>query len=91
MFFFLFVAVAWATLFIPGPKWLSFIVGCVVIWIALIFVIFGWAGVVWDSHMQPGATHAKWGLIAGILMLLSRATYVIKAVIAILISPPGPP
>ncbi len=86
----LWVVVAWATLFISMPKWLSIVLNCVFIGAGLVLVIFGWAGVTWNSHMQPGATAAKWGLVAGVLLLLSRAKYVIWLVMKIFTATPEP-
>jgi hypothetical protein len=90
LFFILLVVVAWGTLFIPMPKWLSIVFNCAFVGIGLVFVIFGWAGVTWDSHMQPGAVQAKWGLVTGVLLLLSRGKSVIWLVMKIFTATPMP-
>lgn len=91
LFFMLLVALAWGTLFIPMPKWLAGVLSVLFVAVGCVIVVMGWAGATWDSHMQPGATHAKWGLAAGVLVLLSRAKAVVWLIAQILTAPPSPP
>jgi hypothetical protein len=66
------VLVAWGTLFIPMPRWLSWIVTFLICGIGILLVLGGGFSYWWDSNMQPSITSGKWEFIAGIAMLLSR-------------------
>ena len=77
----LLIAFAWGSLLLPLPKWLSFILGFAVLFVGTIFVLFGIAGVYWDSHMRPGINTAAWGLVSGVLIVLSRAAWLVKGLL----------
>ena len=86
--YFLLILAAIGTLFIPMPRWLSFLLSFAFIGIGIIFVLFGWGGTYWDSHMRPSTeSAAKPMLITGVILLVSRAVAIIKTIFAIATDP----
>ncbi|MGB4860372.1 MAG: hypothetical protein WBP11_13740 [Dokdonella sp.] len=77
----LLIAVAWGSLLLPLPRWLFFILSFIVLFVGTMFVLFGALFVYWDSHMQPENNLAMYGLVTGILIVLSRATWLVKGLL----------
>lgn len=88
---FLLVAVAFATLFIPMPRWLSALLSFLFVGLGLLMVLFGWMGSYWDDHMRPNADSAATPILrTGLLLLLSQAMAAVRWVLEVLMSPPAP-
>lgn len=90
MIYFLLVVLAWGTLFLSMPRWLSIVASLGFASIGAVLLLFGMAGSYWDSHMSPNSkSQATSTLVTGILLLLSRAVLLIKAMLLGLASPPS--
>ncbi|MEO7916544.1 MAG: hypothetical protein ABIR16_02780 [Dokdonella sp.] len=62
-----------ATVFIPMPRWLAFVISFGLLFVAAIFVLFGAFFVYWDNHMQPDKNDSLPMLLVGIAMIASQA------------------
>ena len=83
----LIVVAAYATLFVSMPRWLSILLSVGFLGIGLLFVLFGAIGSLWDRQMTPGSDHGGTQvLVAGVLLLLSRARLVFRVVMEALTS-----
>ena len=90
MIYFLLVVLAWGTLFLPMPRWLSIIASLAFLSVGVVLLLFGMAGSYWDSHMSPNnPSQATSTLVTGVLLLLSRAVLLIKVMLLGLASPPS--
>lgn len=90
MIYFLLVVLAWGTLFLPMPRWLSIVASLAFLSLGAVLLLFGMAGSYWDSHMSPNSkSQATSTLVTGVLLLLSRAVLLIKVMLLGLASPPS--
>lgn len=75
------IAVAWGSLLIPLPRWLFFIFSFVVLIVGTLFALFGAFFTYWSGHMGPDDNQAVYVLVTGILVVLSRARWLIKGIV----------
>ncbi|MGE0806699.1 MAG: hypothetical protein AB7L76_14200 [Burkholderiaceae bacterium] len=90
MLYVLLVVIAWATLLIPMPRWLSVLATAAVIGVGLLLLIVGLASAYWDSHMRPNDSGATAVWVTGLLLLLSRAVTLVKGLLDSFMTPPYP-
>lgn len=76
----LLIAVAWASLLLPLPRWLFFISSFVVLIVGTLFALFGAFFAYWSGHMGPDDNQAVYVLVTGILILLSRAHWLMMGI-----------
>jgi hypothetical protein len=89
--FALLVIAAWGSLFIPLSCWAKGLLSFGFLCLGIIFLLFGLGGWYWDSYMSPGSSSPATALlVTGVLLLLSRATSMLRLVFEILFSPPMP-
>lgn len=76
----LMIAAAWGSLLLPVPRWMFFVLSFIVLFLGTLFVLFGAFFTYWSGHMGPDDNQSVYVLLTGILIVLSRARWLIKGI-----------
>lgn len=84
------VIAAWGLAIMRLPVWLAVLLGVGFTGFGAILVVFGAAGIYWNSHMMPSNHGPYWTLGTGVLLLLSQLVPMTRLVLRALAPPPEP-